>query len=105
MLRDDLDPLHESKKIKVKREEEDTDSKPSYQQPREMLAAMNTNSHLESGDEKEEQLSPQDEKDLKEAAAHYHSENWSFFAKNAPKSLRDTSPIRPSVKVIFYRNI
>ena len=105
MLRDDLDPLHESKKIKVKREEEDTDSKLSYQQLREMLAAMNTSSHLKSGDEKEEQLSPQDEKDLKEAAAHYHSENWSFFAKNAPKSLRDTSPIRPSVKVIFYRNI
>ena len=106
MLRDDLDPLHESKKIKVKREEEDTDSKPSYQQPREMLAAMNTNSHLESGDEKEEQLSSQDEKDLEEAAACYHSdEDWSFFAKNAPKSLRDTSPIRPSVKFIFYRNI
>ena len=106
MIRDALDPLHESEKIKVKGEEEDTDSKLSYQQLREMLAAMNTNSHLQSGDEKEEQLSPQDEKDLEAAAARYHSgEDWSFFAKNAPKSLRDTSPIRPSVKFIFYRNI
>ena len=54
MIRDALDPLHESKKIKVKGEEKDTDSKPNYQQLREMLAAMNTNSHLESRDEKEE---------------------------------------------------
>ena len=68
MIRDALDPLHESEKIKVKGEEEDTDSKLSYQQLREMLAAMNTNSHLQSGDEKEEQLSPQDEKDLEAAA-------------------------------------
>lgn len=32
MIRDALDPLHESEKIKVKGEEEDTDSKLSYQQ-------------------------------------------------------------------------
>ena len=69
LIRDALDPLHESERIKVKEEEEDIDSKPSYQQLREMLAAMNTNSHLESGDEKEEQLLPQDEKDLEETAA------------------------------------
>ena len=64
-----------------------------------MLAAMNTNSHLESGDEKEEQLSPQDEKDLEESAAHYHSDkDWSFLAKDTPKSLRETSPIRPLIR-------
>ena len=60
---------------------------------------MNTNSHLESGDEKEEQLSPQDEKDLEESAAHYHSDkDWSFLAKDTPKSLRETSPIRPLIR-------
>ena len=42
---------------------------------------------------------PQDEQNLEAAAARYHSdEDWSFFAKDAPRSLRDTSPIRPSVK-------
>ena len=64
-----------------------------------MLAAMNINSHPESGEEKEKQLSPQDEEDLEEAAASYHSdEDWSFLAKDPPTSLRDTSPIRPYVK-------
>ena len=52
MIRDALDPLHESERVKVKEEEEDTDSKPSYRQLREKLAAMNTSSHLESGDKK-----------------------------------------------------
>ena len=64
-----------------------------------MLAAMNTNSHLKSRDGKEEQLLPQEEEDLEEAAAQYHSdEDWSILAKNAPKNLRETSPIRPSVR-------
>ena len=30
MTRDALDPLHESERVKIKEEEEDTDSKPSY---------------------------------------------------------------------------
>ena len=49
--------------------------------------------------EKKEQLSPQDEEDLEEAAAQYHSgEDWSIVAKSAPKSLRKTSPIRSSIR-------
>ena len=99
MIRDALDPAHESERVPIKEESEEEESKPSYRQLRSMLAAMNTNSHLESGDEKEEQLSPQDEKDLEEAAARYHSdEDWSFSAKDAPKGLRETSPIRPFVR-------
>ena len=58
MIRDALDPLHESERVKVKEEEEDTDSKPSYRQLREKLAAMNTNSHLESGDKKKNNFCP-----------------------------------------------
>ena len=99
MIRDALDPAHESERVPIKEESEEEESKPSYRQLRSMLAAMNTNSYLESGDEKEEQLSLQDEKDLEAAAARYHSdEYWSFSAKDAPKSLRETSPIRPFVR-------
>lgn len=64
-----------------------------------MIAAMGTNSHTENRDEKKDQLSPQDEEDLEEATARYHSdEDWSFLAKDAPKSLREISLIRPSVR-------
>ena len=86
MIRDALDLTHESERVKVKGNENDDECKPSYQQLREMLAALNTNSHPEGGDEKEKQLSPQDEKDLEEAAAHYHSdEDWSFLPKTLLK--------------------
>ena len=69
---------------------------------------MNTNSHLESGDKKKKktnkQLLPQDEQDLEEAAARYHSDgDCSFFAKDAPKSLRDISPVVPLPPQTFGR--
>ena len=58
---------------------------------------MTANEHVEDRDEKKDQLSPQDEKDLEETTARYHSdEDWPFLAKDAPKSLRKTSLIRPS---------
>ena len=58
---------------------------------------MTANEHVEDRDEKKDQLSPQDEEDLEETSAQYHSdEDWSFLAKDAPKSLRETSLIRPS---------
>ena len=43
---------------------------------------MDTDSHTENRDEKKDQLSPQDEEDLEETAARYHSdEDWSFYLK------------------------
>ena len=58
---------------------------------------MTANEHVEDWDKKKDQLSPQDEKDLEKTAAQYHShDDWSFLAKDAPKSLRKTSLIRPS---------
>ena len=99
VVRDALDPTHESERVKVKENKDNAEPKSSYQQLKQMLAAMNINSHPENGEEKEKQLSPHDEEDLEEAAASYHcDEDWSFLAKDTPRSLRDTSPIRPSVK-------
>ena len=58
---------------------------------------MTADEHVEDWDKKKDQLSPQDEKDLEKTAAQYHSDDdWSFLAKDAPKSLRKTSLIRPS---------
>ena len=62
-----------------------------------MIAAMGTNSHTENRDEKKDQLSPEDEEDLEEIAARYHSdEDWPLLDKDAPRSLRETSPVRRS---------
>ena len=99
MIRDALDPAHESEKVHVKEKSEDEEAILSYQQLNTMLAAMDTDSHTENRDEKKDQLSPQDEEDLEETAARYHSdEDWLVLAEDAPKSLRETSPIRPSVR-------
>ena len=99
MIRDALDPAHESEKVHVKEKSEDEEAILSYQQLNTMLAAMDTDSHTENRDEKKDQLSPQDEEDLEETAAQYHSdEDWPLLAKDAPKSLRGTSPIRPSLR-------
>ena len=99
MTRDALDPAHESEKVHVKEKSEDEEAILSYQQLNTMLAAMDTDSHTENRDEKKDQLSPQDEEDLEETAARYHSdEDWPVLAEDAPKSLRETSPIRPSVR-------
>ena len=123
MIRDALDPALESEKVPFKEESKDEkvpvkkesesekvpiekdsenetvpDKKESenkepihtYQELRAVLAAMKTNSYK---DEKKDQLSPQDEKALEEAAAQYHSdEDWPLLAKNPPKGLRETSP-------------
>ena len=97
MIRDALDTAHESEKVPVIKEGENEEAIPSYWQLNKWLAAMTDNEHVEDRDEKKDQLSPQDEKDLEETAAQYHSdEDWSFLAKDAPKSLRKTSLIRPS---------
>lgn len=98
MIRDTLDPAHESEKVHVKEGSEEEESKPDYRQLN-MLSAMNTDSHAENRDEKKDQLSPQDEEDSKEVAVRYHSdEDSSFLAKDTPKSLREISPSRPSVR-------
>ena len=119
MIRDALDPAHEFEKVPVKEESEVSKTPfkqksesekvpvinkseteeviPSYWQLNEWLAAMTANEHVKIRDEKKDQLSPQDEKDLEETAVRCHSdEDWSFLAKDAPKSLRKTSLIRPS---------
>ena len=108
MIREALDPAHEFEKVPVKqesesenvpviKESENEEAIPSYRQLNEWLAAMTANEHVEDRDEKKDQLSPQDEEDLEETSAQYHSdEDWSFLAKDAPKNLRETSLIRPS---------
>ena len=62
-----------------------------------MLAAMTANEHVKDRDEKKDQLSPEDEEDLEEIAARYHSdEDWPLLDKDAPRSSKESSPIRPS---------
>ena len=116
MIRDALDPAHEFEKIAVKEESEvaktpfkqksesekvpvlkeskNEEAIPSYWQLNKWLTTMTANEQLEDWDKKKDQLSPQDEKDLEKTAAQYHSDDdWSFLAKDAPKSLRNTSLI------------
>ena len=40
---------------------------------------MTANEHVEDRDEKKDQLSPQDEEDLEETSAQYHSDEDFFF--------------------------
>ena len=66
----------------VREESEEKKAIPSYQQLNEWLATMTANEHVKDRDEKKDQLSPQDEEDLEETAARYHSdEDWSFYLK------------------------
>ena len=103
MIRDALDPAHEFENVPVKEESkvgkvpvkqksesekvpiikrsENEEAIPSYWQLNKCLAAMTANEHVEDRDEKKNQLFLQDEKDLEETAALYHSdEDWSFFS-------------------------
>ena len=108
MIRDHLDPASESekvhvkeeseeKKLPVKEESEEKEAIPTYRQFNKMLAAMTANECVKDRDEKKDQLSPEDEEDLEEIAVRYHSdEDWPLLDKDAHKSLRETSPIRPS---------
>ena len=57
MIRDALDPAHESEKVHVKEESEDEEAILSYRQLRATLAAMDTDRHTENRDEKKDQLS------------------------------------------------
>ena len=60
---------------------------------------MKTSTHK---DEKKDQLSPQDETALEEAAAQYHSdEDRPLLAENIPKRVREISPVRPSAPESF----
>ena len=62
-----------------------------------MLAAMTTQEQLKDRDEKQDQPSPKGKENLDETTAKYHSdEDWHLLNKDTPKSLRETSPIRPS---------
>ena len=85
------------KKTAVKPEEDEKEEDPpDYQQLRKMLAAMTAQEQIKDREEKQGQLSPQDE-DLDEIAARYHSDkDWPLLNENAPRSLRETPPIRPS---------
>ena len=107
IIRDDLDPAPESEKVHFKEESEEKtavkpeeyekeEDPPDYQQLRKMLAAMTAQEQIKDREEKQGQLSPQDE-DLDEIAARYHSDkDWPLLNENAPRSLRETPPIRPS---------
>ena len=57
IIRDALDPAHESEKVHVKEESKDEEAILSYQQLRATLAAMDTDRHTENRDEKKDQLS------------------------------------------------
>ena len=96
MIRDALDPTHESKKIKEVKGDEEIN--PSYRQLRGMLATMSTHDNPENEDEQENSLSPQDKDTLEKAAARYHSEDeWSFLAREAPKDLKEPLSAKSSV--------
>ena len=74
---------NENETIPDKKENENKESIHTYQELRTVLAAMKTSSHK---DEKKDQLSPQDETALEEAAAPYHSdEDQPLLAENIPK--------------------
>ena len=103
MIRDALDPAHEFEKVPVKeeskvgkvpvkqksesekvpviKESKNEEAIPSYWQLNKWLATMTANEHIKNRDEKKDQLSPQDKKDLEKTTARYHSdEDWSFFS-------------------------
>ena len=71
----------ENEMVPDKKESENKELIHTHQELRAMLAAMKTNSYK---DEKKDQVSPQDEKALEEAAAQYHSdEDWPLLAKKS----------------------
>ena len=106
IIRDALDPAPESEKVHLKEEsadkkvsiEEESDEKeatPSYRQLNQMIAAMTAQEKVIDRDDKKEQVS--DEEDLEKEVSQDHSdEDWSLLNKDAPRSLRETSPIRLS---------
>ena len=107
IIRDALDPAPKSEKVHVKEEsegekvlvkeeDEEKEAIPTYRQLNEMLAAIAANEHVEDRDEKKDQLSPQHEEDLEETALYDSDEDWPLLDKDAPRSLRETSPVRPS---------
>ena len=72
----------ENETVPDKKENENKESIHTYQELRTVLAAMKTRSHK---DEKKDQLSPQDETALEEAAAQYHSdEDRPLLAEHIP---------------------
>jgi len=101
-------PAPESKRVTFKEENEDetvvkpeenekNEDLPDYRQLRKMLAAMITQEQLKDKDEKQDQLPPKEKENLDEITAKYRSdENCHLLNKDAPKSLRETSPVRPS---------
>ena len=101
-------PAPESKRVTFKEENdvetvvkpeenEKNEDPPDYRQLRKMLAAMTTQEQLKDRDEKQDQPSPKGKENLDETTAKYHSdEDWHLLNKDTPKSLRETSPIRPS---------
>ena len=107
IIRDALDPAPKSEKVHVKEEsegekvlvkeeDEEKEAIPTYRQLNEMLAAIAANEHVEDRDEKKDQLSPQHEEDLEETALYDSDEDWPLLDKDAPRSLRETSPVRRS---------
>ncbi|XP_010844279.1 PREDICTED: endogenous retrovirus group K member 8 Gag polyprotein-like [Bison bison bison] len=101
-------PTPESKKVTFKEENEveivvkpveneKNEDPPDYRQLRKMLAAMTTQEQLKDRDEKQDQPSPKGRENLDEITAKYHSdEDRHLLNKDAPKGLRETSPVRPS---------
>ena len=102
-------PAPESKKVTFKeenevetvvkpQENEKNEDPPDYRQLRKMLAAMTTQEQLKVRDEKQDQPSPKEKENLGEIIAKYHSDGDRHLLNNdAPKGLRETSPVRPPV--------
>ena len=66
-----------------------------------MLATINTHDNPITKDKQKNLLSPKDKSMLKKKkkTGRYHTDkDWSFFAQDTPNSLKNTSPIRPSLK-------
>ena len=78
----------EEKTVVKHEEDEKKEDPPDYRQLRKMLAAMAAQEQVKDRDKEQDQLSPQDEEDLDEIAARYHSEeDWPLLNKDAPRSL------------------
>ena len=62
-----------------------------------MLAAVTTQEQPKDRDEEQDQPSPKQKENLGEITAKYHSDgDRHLLNKDAPKGLRETSPVRPS---------
>ena len=88
---------NEVKTVVKPEENEKNEDPPDYRQLRKMLAAVTTQEQPKDRDEEQDQPSPKQKENLGEITAKYHSDgDRHLLNKDAPKGLRETSPVRPS---------